>query len=60
MILREVMETDPVKECHDSNSWSNPRACGQQVKQEAKVPESRSDQEFDEENPVVAVDLKIR
>ena len=40
----KVMETDPVKECHDSNGWSNPRACGQQVKQEAKVPaESRSD-----------------
>ena len=52
--------TNPVKECHDSNCRSNARACGKQIEQETKVPESRLDHTLEEKRPVVEVDPKIR
>ena len=68
MILIYFLGANPVKECHDSNCRSNARACGKQVQQKTKVPESRLDHTFEsrldhtlgEKRHVVEVDVKIR
>ena len=42
-ILNKLLDTNPVKECHDSDCRSNARACGEQVEQEPEVPERQDE-----------------